>query len=75
MVKRYIEKDPVSGFPRGVGIYYECQKCGRVLDSMSRENVRCDCSNIVVDVDAGRLGIQDNSLVKALRYGEDLNGR
>jgi len=72
MSKRYIDCDPAARYPRGVGIYYECQKCQAILDSMSRENLSCTCFNIVIDVDAGRLGIQDDSLVRVVRYEEDL---
>jgi len=67
MTKQYIEFDPDQGYPQDDGLFYECQKCHKILPSMPEDNVWCDCYNLCIDVDAGRLAVKDNSLIRLVR--------
>jgi hypothetical protein len=67
MSKQYIEFDHKQGYPSGPDLFYECQRCGKMLPSMAKDNVWCDCYNLCVDVDFGRLAVQDDSLVRLVR--------
>jgi hypothetical protein len=71
MAKHYLEFDPKQGYPKGSDLWYECQRCHTILPSNPAENVYCKCYNIIIDVDAGRFGVQDDSLVKLLRIEPD----
>lgn len=65
--RMYVDFDPRQGYPRGADLFYECQRCHKVLPSIPDGNIWCDCYNVTVDVDAGRLGVKDESLVKLIR--------
>ncbi len=67
MNKQYIDFNPKDGYPRAPGLFYECVRCHKMLDSMSETNVWCDCYNLCVDADAGRLAVQDDSFVRLVR--------
>jgi hypothetical protein len=54
---------PNRAGPRGEDIYYGCLICGAVLPSDAEHAVNCKCYNLGIDVDAGRLAIQDSSQV------------
>ncbi len=57
--REYRAFDPNSGYPTGPDLFYECLRCGRVLLSSPAECIQCDCRNIVIDVDYGRIAIRD----------------
>lgn len=46
---------------RGRGIFYRCEKCGEMIHSVPKNNIGCKCGNIFIDVDYGRLAIDDYS--------------
>jgi len=60
----YRSFDPNIGYPVGKNLYYECLRCGDVLPSEPEDGTRCTCRNILIDVDAGRISIEDHALVK-----------
>ena len=55
--------DPKKGYHVGPHRFYECLRCDELLPSRPRTNTDCRCGNIQIDVDAGRLHIQDHSKV------------
>jgi hypothetical protein len=67
-----IDFDPKLGYPNGDDLFYECQRCKKLLPSRPDKNLWCDCYNLCVDVDAGRLAVRDNSLLKILRVTSTL---
>jgi hypothetical protein len=64
--ERYVDFDPRQGYPRADNLFYECQQCGKLVPSVPERNIWCDCYNIAIDVDAGRLGVRVASLVKLI---------
>lgn len=62
--KTYIRFDPNEGYPARLGLFYECHRCGEAIASIPHVNSRCKCRNIVIDVDYGRIRIQDHSQVR-----------
>ena len=65
--KQYIDFDPKQGWPRGLDLFYECQRCHKALPSIPDGNMWCDCYNMCIDVDAGCLAAKDESLIKLIR--------
>lgn len=61
---KYIEFDSASGYPSGSFVFYECIKCGGILPSLPDRGIGCSCRNIFIDVDAGRISIKDDSLLR-----------
>ena len=59
--------DPRTGYPAGPDLAYECLQCGDSLPSQPQENHGCRCGNIFVDVDAGRISVRDDHLVRLFR--------
>jgi len=59
MRRRYFEVEEEKGYPAGPKIYYECTRCGTVLASKPKESISCICSNIIIDVEYGRLTIRN----------------
>lgn len=46
---------------RGRGIFYKCEKCGEMIYSVPKDNIGCKCGNVFIDVNYGRLAIDDYS--------------
>lgn len=67
MKYHYIEFDPKQGYPIGPELSYECLQCHKIVPSMPQDNIWCDCYNICVDIDAGRLAVKDDSLLRLVR--------
>jgi hypothetical protein len=59
--RHYREFDPANGYPAATNLFYECLICGEVVPSLPNDSVACNCKNIMVDIDYGRLSIQDAS--------------
>lgn len=64
--RAYITFDPSQGYPAGPGIFYECLRCGGVLESMGIPG-ECSCDNVVVDPDAGRVMVREKDKMRAFR--------
>ncbi|WP_367154090.1 hypothetical protein [Methylomonas sp. HYX-M1] len=64
MSRNYLQFDPDKGYPAREDIYYECGKCGGVIPSKPQGGIGCQCRNIFIDVDAGRVSIKDESKFK-----------
>lgn len=62
-MRECLKVDVSKGFPAGESIHYRCLVCGEALPSMPQYAVACQCRNIIVDVDAGRVTVKD-----ALRF-------
>ena len=45
--------------PAGGDIYYLCSLCGDRIESIPIHGAACECRNIIVDVDAGRISIKN----------------
>lgn len=67
MKKKYIRFDSGRGYPSGVDLRYECILCGDVLLSIPLDNVSCKCGNIRIDVDSGRVAVNESSAMKIFR--------
>ena len=66
----YVDFDPKQGWPCAADLFYECMRCHKVLPSMPNDNLWCDCYNLCIDVDAVRLGAEDESSIKLIRRRE-----
>lgn len=64
MKRKYLNFDPSKGYILGPNIFYECLRCGDVLPSQPEDGLGCSCRNIFIDVDAGRISVKDDSLLK-----------
>ena len=56
-----------ASLPASNNIFYQCQRCWDVIPSMPADNLYCSCTNIYIDVDAGRAGAKDESLMRVLQ--------
>ena len=65
MARKYISFNPSVGFPAGEKLRYECGICGDTVLSMPINAAACKCYNIIVDADAGRISVKDESKIKA----------
>jgi hypothetical protein len=63
--RKYIPFDPAQGYPAGERIRYECMICGVTLPSIPKHAESCRCSNILVDVDSGRISVKAPDKMKA----------
>ena len=60
----YFGFSPTSGYPAQDNVYYECLKCGDVVPSRPSDSIHCKCRNIMIDVDYGRIKIQEPAQVR-----------
>jgi hypothetical protein len=65
--KEYLGFNPSSGFPAGENLFYECEKCGDEVPTLPPHAVACSCRNLVVDSDAGRVSVKDETELKLFR--------
>lgn len=63
-MRNYLAVKSSEGWPHYAGLFYECLKCGDILDGASGKSAACSCWNIVFDGDAGRTVIEDETKVK-----------
>jgi len=68
--RSYHTIDAAGGHPAGVGMFYECLRCGEVVPAKPPDSTHCRCRNIMIDVDYGRLRIEDESMVKLFSTDE-----
>ena len=52
--------------PASDDIFYQCLQCWDIVPSMPSDNLYCSCKNVSIDVDAGRAGARDESLLRVL---------
>ena len=64
MSKHYIDYNPSEGYPIKHDYFYECLRCGDCIPAMPSTNIYCKCRNIMIDVDYGRISIQEHFQVK-----------
>lgn len=69
-----VEHDWSKGYPREDVLFFECLECGTVLSSMPLDSVMCECQNIAIDVDAGRVSVRDHGKLRLVRKVEELRG-
>ena len=62
--KSYLGFSPSAGYPAGSNLFYECQRCGESVLSRPPNSTHCKCRNVMIDVDYGRIKIQDPTQVK-----------
>ena len=62
--KFYQGFDESTGYPAGSNLFYECLRCGDVIPSLPNESSHCKCRNVMIDVDYGRVKVQDKSKAK-----------
>lgn len=64
----YMPFDPAMGYPASKSIYYECGLCGDYIPSKPDRSIRCNCRNIVIDVDAGRVSVKNEEQFKVFKF-------
>jgi hypothetical protein len=62
--RTYLPFSPNAGYPAGTDLFYECGRCGDVIPSMPADSTHCRCRNIMIDVDYGRVSIEDHNQVR-----------
>jgi hypothetical protein len=62
--KTYRDFNPKSGYPAAKDLFYECLRCSEIVPSLPIDSAHCQCRNIMIDVDYGRVSIQDPANVK-----------
>ena len=62
--------DPSGGYPASSHLFYECLRCGEVVPSLPKDSLNCTCWNICIDVDYGRIAVEDHSKVKVFTCQE-----
>lgn len=67
--KTYISFDPSTGYPAGSNLYYECLRCGESIPSLPDDSVVCRCRNISIDIDYGRVSVEDHNLMRVFLLG------
>ena len=68
--RRYIAFDWKRGYPAGTTIAFECEICSTEIPSLPADSRTCDCGNIAIDVDYGRVSVRDHSRFRAF-YKDD----
>jgi hypothetical protein len=66
--KIFIPFDASKGYPAGNGIYYECLKCSNIIPSLPTDSVSCQCGNISIDTDYGRVSVKDPEQMRIFYY-------
>ncbi|MGZ8935863.1 MAG: hypothetical protein ACXW04_13300 [Methylobacter sp.] len=66
---RQLKFDEAEGFPFGEDLFYECQVCFELVPSLPSKvernaAVECQCGNVYVDADAGRLYVDKPGSVR-----------
>lgn len=51
----------------GKDIFYQCDICHKIISSVPKDNVGCECGNIFIDRDLHRLFVRDYSKFIILR--------
>ena len=64
--RMYFKLDHSRGYSAGDDVYYECEICHSSIPSRPSNAAACECRNLVVDADAGRVSVKDKS--KMLAY-------
>lgn len=62
--KRYHKWTPEAGYPSAPNLFYECMRCGESVASRPPDSTHCKCRNIMIDIDYGRLKVQDSTQVR-----------
>lgn len=69
--RMYLKAGIPRGFPASDNLYYECLRCGDVVPSLPNDNIACSCENIAIDVDYGRVHVDDPSQLRAFLIVDD----
>lgn len=59
--------DFTKGYPKEPDLFYQCLICNDILPSSPAESVSCMCDNLAIDVEWGRLAVNDKTKVRLLR--------
>lgn len=65
--RKYLSADFSRGYPVGEKIMYECLSCGAAVSSLPNNAASCECRNIIVDVDAGRVAVKEAGAIRAFQ--------
>ena len=63
----YLTFDSAVGYPMDRSLFYECIKCGDVVPSKPDDSTHCNCRNIMIDVDYGRMAVQEPANIRLFR--------
>jgi hypothetical protein len=61
---KVIPADFSKGYPTGAALFYECLDCGDFVPSFPDLPTGCQCNNIFMDVDAGRMSVKNNASIR-----------
>jgi hypothetical protein len=70
-----IDFNPADGYPAGPNLYYKCLQCGILVPSYPAENIGCECRNIFIDVESGRISIKKNEGIRLIRITPKMNSK
>lgn len=69
--RRYIQIDWSKGVAAGDNLYYECLRCAESIPSLPVDSVACSCENIAIDVDCGRVHVDEPGQLRAFLFLDD----
>jgi hypothetical protein len=58
---------PSDGYPAGPDLYYKCLQCGILVPSFPTENIGCECRNIFIDVESGRVSVKKDDRIRLIK--------
>lgn len=61
-----IRFNPKNGYPTGPTLYYRCKLCGVTIASQPIDSVGCRCRNIFIDIDYGRVSVDQDEKIELL---------
>jgi len=59
-----LNADFAKGYPVGAALYYHCLDCDEFVPSLPSEPLGCQCRNVFIETDAGRLSIGNDQHVR-----------
>jgi hypothetical protein len=58
-----LKVDFANGYPAGTAMFYHCLDCDDFVPSLPGESMGCQCHNVFIDTDAGRLSVKNDRRV------------
>ena len=55
--------DFAHGYPASADMFYHCLNCDDFVPSLPGESIGCQCRNVFIDTEAGRLSIKNDCRV------------
>ena len=58
-----LEFDSNKGWPTAKNYFYKCEECGESIPSQPNKPSRCQCGNLFIDNEAGRLSAKQDDKI------------